>query len=158
MGERGGCCNTHTSRGGLQATCTANVAGVCHSTEKTLTQRAHGEGHGVQVMTMSGSESAECMQGRGRVAAGAAAAAAARRGSAGRTSSNFDTEFALPIKDNFIVKTKVRLMRLASRLRYLQLHALNVVVKDMFHWDSLRQSLLMKIVPTIKRLWTRRIY
>eukprot|EP00808_Paulinella_micropora_P008296 g60401.t1 len=28
-----------------------------------------------------------------------------------------DTEFALPIKDNFVNKTKVRLMRLASRLR-----------------------------------------
>eukprot|EP00808_Paulinella_micropora_P001094 g16977.t1 len=61
------------------------------------------------------------------------------------------TEFALPTEDNFIVKTKVRLMRLASRLRYLQLHAPNVV-KDMFHWGSLRQSLLMKIVPTMERI------
>eukprot|EP00808_Paulinella_micropora_P020693 g53316.t1 len=65
--------------------------------------------------------------------------------------AKLDTEFALPTKDNFIIKTKVRLTRLASRLRYLQLHAPNVV-KDMLAWGSLRQSLLMKIVPTMERI------
>eukprot|EP00808_Paulinella_micropora_P028228 g47291.t1 len=62
-----------------------------------------------------------------------------------------DTEFALPIKDNFFTRTKVRLMRLASRLRYLQLHAPNVV-KDMLAWGSFGQSLLMKIVTTMERI------
>eukprot|EP00808_Paulinella_micropora_P014642 g81024.t1 len=62
-----------------------------------------------------------------------------------------DTEFALPIKDNFVNKTKVRLMRLASRLRYIQQNAPNVM-KDMLAWGSLRQSLLVKIVPTMERV------
>eukprot|EP00808_Paulinella_micropora_P008203 g45178.t1 len=48
--------------------------------------------------------------------------------------AKLDTEFALPTKDNFLTRTKVRLMRSASRLRYLQLHAPNVV-KDMLAWD-----------------------
>eukprot|EP00808_Paulinella_micropora_P029570 g22245.t1 len=63
--------------------------------------------------------------------------------------AKLDTEFALPTKDNFLTRTKVRLMQLASRLRYLQLHAPNVV-KDMLAWGSLRQSLL--IVPTMERI------
>eukprot|EP00808_Paulinella_micropora_P024135 g26406.t1 len=62
-----------------------------------------------------------------------------------------DTEFALPIQDNFVDKTKVRLMRLASRLRYIQQNAPNVM-KDMLAWGSLRQSLLIKIVPTMERV------
>eukprot|EP00808_Paulinella_micropora_P031655 g76807.t1 len=65
--------------------------------------------------------------------------------------AKLDTEFSLPIKDNFLTRTKVRLMRLASRLRYFQLHAPNVV-KDMLAWGLFGQSLLMKIVPTMERI------
>eukprot|EP00808_Paulinella_micropora_P021609 g55233.t1 len=42
-------------------------------------------------------------------------------------------------------------MRLASRLRYIQQNAPNVM-KDMLAWGSLRQSLLVKIVPTMERV------
>eukprot|EP00808_Paulinella_micropora_P022377 g36551.t1 len=62
-----------------------------------------------------------------------------------------DTDFALPIKDNFVNKTKVQIMRLASRLRYIQQNAPNVM-KDVLAWGSLRQSLLVTIVPTMERV------